>query len=490
MDRGEKGETETEPAFTVYGHSANMRNGGLVEGDEKGIYFVQNDSLYYVPEGKEVQIVDEMGARFLCLTEDTLYYVSSDENGKSGIYARENGTGGKRRLVLETGARYLYEYGGYLYFINYPDGTDICRVGTDGSGFETLTKGSFDSLIVTEKEIFYRNFETKQYRKQSFKEDGSLSEAEEWIALSEDVMPILDGEWIYYELGDFLYHYKVSTTDKNSLGRLARTSDNMVIRDGMKFENGSQLDLSTGEQSQWSEEPYTRLYGIAGGKLIYEVYEYGEEKLLWKCPVPESVSLYVYDIQKRAKELLLETGVTEKVTAAEAVKSYDGLMAGNLTLLRENSEAFARYFPLSGKWKSQDADFDGDGIPERFLLSENKESILLNADSYGITCYLFDVSEPEEWYEPLSNDTVLYRHDFEADGYGNEVYNVYRFRNGGNTELLESCQHITTDMSLPLINPETDTLMESDFYYVSEKFTDGKDWQNDVDQILEKRVFQ
>ena len=123
-------EAQTGADGKVHGHSANMRFGGLTDGNEDGFYYSFQGTLYYQPQGQPVQTIDENGGRFLCLAGNILYYVSEDENGITGIYAL-SGDADQRRLICETDARYLYEYNGYLYFINYPAGADICRVSTE-----------------------------------------------------------------------------------------------------------------------------------------------------------------------------------------------------------------------------------------------------------------------------------------------------------------------------------------------------------------------
>lgn len=232
----------------VYGDSVNMRGGGLAEGDESGLFYVWDGKLMYQENHKEAEVLDEYGAEYLCLTPKTLYYVSRDEEGTRGIYARENGASKKRELLLTTEARYLYEYDGFLYYINYPQGADICRLKIKDNSVETLAEGRFDSLLLTEDALFYRDYETKQYFRRAFLEDYTLKEAELWISYTEDIMPILDGEWIYYDLGDYFYHYKVSLTDRAMMGRHPKASTDMLIANGQKYEINRKTDLNTGRK--------------------------------------------------------------------------------------------------------------------------------------------------------------------------------------------------------------------------------------------------
>ena len=479
------GEQEAQKAV-CYGRSANMRNGGLTEGDGEGIYYVWEGQLYYRREGSEARCIDSRGGRFLCLAGDTLYYVSEDADGRTGIYSRPNNGEDERKLICETAARYLYAYDGYLYYVNYPDGADICRVKTDGTEPETLSEGCFDSLLVTDRALFYRDYRTGQYFQRSFGENEELLEPEEWVVLTEDRMPMEDDGWIYYDMGDFLYHYKVSTDDRKQMGRIARSSDNVLFYHGKKYEGNTVLDLESGEQQNWNSEADIKLLGFAGERILYRSDAYGEEAILTPCPQPDSSVLWVYDL-KSGENTELAKAAAGKLSEEEMLQAYDLLAAGNLNLLAEGAEGFARLYPLNGEWQKEDADFDGDGLPERFLKSGNN-SILLHAASQGIWLYLFDEMEDGEVYEPLSDGTVLCHYPYVTEGYGNDCYTVYQYAEGGNRTQLSSMQHLT--FKLDHIDPQTDTLVKADTYYLDEEFVGESEWQAALDAVLPKRVLQ
>lgn len=480
----------------VSGLSANMRNGGLAAGDDEGIYYVWEEQLFYEKDGSAAECLDQNGARYLCLTEDQLYYVSQDEDGKTGIYCLDKGKGKERKLLLQTGARYLYEYEGWLYYINYPETLDVCRVRTDGSDVEILAEGRFDSLIVTETALYYRNVETGQLFKKSFFEetgqavDRQLKEAEEWVPFSGDVMPMIDGEWLYYELGDSLWHYKVSTEDRTSMGRIARSSDNMILWEGRMFEDGYCQELGSGERTQWTDELWTKLYAVAGNRLIYQTFSYAEDELVRAEMTPQTISLCAYDMESGEIRILQqeEENRTEW-TQENANKAFDRLLGGDLTLLLENQTTFAKNsLPTYQEWKSVDLDLDGDGVAERFLQYE-KNSIVLHAEKNGVRLYLFDTEDETEWYEPLTDGTVLYRQEYENAGYHNSIYDIYGMGAEGTWERIDSWQHFYNDLERIDYDASTDSLLKQESYFAGEEFTDAVKWQKGLDSILAKRVW-
>ena len=366
---------------------------------------------------------------------------------------------------------------------------------------ETLAEGSFDSLLVTKEALFYRDTETKQYFRSAF-EDGALKEAELWAAYAEGAMPFLDGEWIYYELGDYFYHYKVSLTDKTMMGRYTKTSADMLISNGQKYEINRKTDLNTGEESTFTDKPYTRLIGIAGSRLIYEAYDYTEDALLTEHPVPESIMLYSYDTEKGETVQLAGAEKPETFDAEKAVSYYERLQRGELTLLKEDAESFVAHFKTAAGWKHYDVDLDGDHVPERFLYWEaqkqeeggtgdfHKKSVILHADWDGISLYQTDYSTPSEWYEPLEDGTILYRYVYELGGYGSQFYEVYRFEPGGKRVLVSSYQHVTAALQEIAYDAQTDSQIQQDQYYAGEAFTDKADWTKQVEAVLKKRVMQ
>lgn len=501
-DQKESGISLKPEAAEVHGDSVNMRGGGLAEGDENGIFYVWDGKLIYQKTGQEAEVLDENGAEYLCLTPQTLYYVSRNEAGERGIYARNKGDFSERELVLAADARYLYEYDGFLYYITYPQGADVCRVNLKDGSVQTLAEGNFDSLLVTKDALFYRDMTTKQYLRSSFDADGEPGQAEEWLAFTEDRMPFLDGEWIYYDLGDFLYHYKVSLNDKTSMGRHARTTDDMLILDGQKYENNTKTDLNTGEQSTFSEELYTRLIGFAGKRLIYEAYDYTEETLLTEHPPAERTVLYSYDLESGETLPLAGTQKPAQLSAEKAAAYYDRLQQGELTLLKENEVSFAAHFMSAEEWTHYDLDLDGDNIPERFLFMDmdsseagskersGKKSMILHADWDGVSLYQTDFSDGKEWYEPLEDGTILYQYEFVLGGYGNRFYEIYRFEPGGKRVLVDSYQHVTAQLDEIAYDADIDTLIKKDRYYAGEEFTKEADWIEQVEAVLQKRVWK
>lgn len=373
---------------------------------------------------------------------------------------------------------------------------------------ETLIEGSFDSLLLTKEALFYRDSETKQYFRSAFDEAGSLKEAELWIAYAEDLMPFLDGEWIYYDLGDFFYHYKVNRKDSTSMGRHAKTSVDMLIQDGQKYEMNRKMDLNTGEESAFTEELYTKLIGFAGSRLIYEAYEYTEDEILMEHPLAERTVLYAYDLMSGETVQLAEAEKATQLSTEEAVAYFDRLQQGELTLLKDNVETFASHYTAVDEWKHYDMDLDGDSVPERFLFldmdsgkagtedtTENseaaagKKSMILHADWDGISLYQTDFSNDKEWYEPLEDGTVLYQYSYELGGYGSQFYEVYGFETGGKRVLLDSYQHVTAALDEIAYDAKIDTLIKKDQYYAGEEFTKEADWTKQVDTVLEKRVW-
>lgn len=482
----------------VHGDSVNMRGGGLVEGDENGIFYVWDGKLIYQKTGQEAEVLEENIAEYLCLTPQALYYVSQNEAGERGIYSRKKGDFSERELVLAADARYLYEYNGFLYYISYPQGADVCRVNLKDGSVQTLAEGNFDSLLVTKDALFYRDLTTKQYLRNSFDADGEPGQAEEWISYAEDLMPFLDGEWIYYDLGDFFYHYKVSVNDKSSMGRHARTTDDMLILDSQKYEKNTKMDLNTGEQSTFSEELYTKLIGFAGKRLIYEAYDYTEEALLMEHPLAERTVLYSYDLESGETIQLAAAQKPAQLSADKAVAYYDRLQQGELTLLKENAMSFAAHFMSAEEWKHYDADLDGDSVPERFLFMDQngseelsgKKSMILHADWDGVSLYQTDFVDGKEWYEPLEDGTILYQYEFVLGGYGNHFYEVYRFEPGGRRVLVDSYQHMTAQLDEIAYDAKIDTLIKKDQYYAGEEFTKEADWTGQVDAVLQKRVWK
>lgn len=477
-------------AAKVYGASVNMRNGGLAEGDENGIFYVWDGKLMHQKPGQEAEIADENGAEYLCLTPETLYYVSRNEEGERGIYARKNAASSKRELLLAEDARYLYAYNGFLYYINYPKGADVCRLRLEDGRKETIAEGSYDGLIVTKDALFYRDIVTKQYLRSAFNAEGGLDAGEVWIAYTEDLTPFSDDEWIYYDLGDFFYHYKVSLTDKTSMGRHSRISDDMFIWDGQKYEKNQKTDLNTGEQIAFTQEAYTELVGIAGNELLYAAYDYAEEALLTENPVAGQMALYAYDLASGETRQIAERKVTESITTEEAVLCYERLMQGELTLLKKQAESFAARFLSPEQWKYYDTDLDDDGIPERFLFSDSKESIILHADWDGVSLYQTDFANAEEWYEPLDDQTVLYQYEYKLGGYGSRFYEIYRFEPGGKKVLVDSYQCVTAQLDQIEYDAGTDTQIQKEQYYAGEEFIKKADWEKLVDAALEKRVWK
>ncbi len=480
---GENDTTDKPKQIESYGQSVNMRNGGLVAGNEQGIYYVWDGVLYEQKEGATAQAVDTNGARFLCLTEDTLYYVSEDEAGNTGIYRVKQGEN-ERSLVFETACRYLYEREGYLYFIDYPKQKNICRVNLDGTEFTTLVEGAFDGLIVCADCLYYRDLQTKQYMKQSFADEG-LTEPKVWISYTTGRMPQLDGQWIYYSIGDFLYHYRVSTEDATQMGRVARASNQVLFWQNKKYEDQTLLDMESGEQSLFQDNPYIKFYGVAGDLILYEVEHYTEEALLQTVPQSEAVSLYAYSMTEKTNRLLEERQL--EVNPEEIYQDYDRLLRGDLSLLGNEQEWFADLYDSQEAWKHWERDMDGDGAEERFLTTGEK-TILLHHGGNEIQYYLMDDATKEGRYELLSDGSILYYENYQGVGYANEAYTVYRYQPGGDRTQENSLQHLTTNLEEISLDQETDTQVKSDLYYVQDGFTGQAEWEKALQEVLEKRI--
>ena len=332
---------------------------------------------------------------------------------------------------------------------------------------------------------------TGQYFRQGLSEDGTLSDAIEWLAYVDDTMPITDGtgEWLYYELEDASWHYKISLQDQTAMGRYAKAGRDYLLWEGILYENGYADDMSGGEKKRWTEDSYITLIGVAGGRLLYQSEVYTEEELIHSHPSPQNISLYAYTISTGDNTLLMEKNGGDH-TAQQAQAAYDRLLSGDLTLLREQGPLFARTMIFSGEPESYDLDMTGDGIPERFLRI-GKNSIILHAGYEGICLYLLDTDQDTEWYEPLTDGSVLYRYEYENDGYAADVYDVYKLMPGGGMSRSESYQHLTADLtSLSGYDPETDTLVKADSYYVDADFAGQSDWLNGIDNIIDKQIIK
>lgn len=118
--------------------------------------------------------------------------------------------------------------------------------------------------------------------------------------------------------------------------------------------------------------------------------------------------------------------------------------------------------------------------------------MILHAGYEGISIYLLDAAEDSEWYEPLEDGTVLYRYEYQNGGYAADVYDIYKLMPGGRMTRQESYQHLTTDLSSlsGLYDPDTDTLVQADRYFVQENFANQSEWQNAIDKIADKQMMK
>lgn len=472
-------------AAAVYGSSANMRLGGRIDGDENGVYYSWQGTLYYEPPDGAAQAVDENGGRFLCLAGDTLYYVS-EEDGRTGIYARERAESG-RRLLCETPARYLYEYGGFLYFIRYPGDAGLCRVPAAGGEIETLSGAPCDGLIVTEDGLFYRELESGRYVRRAFRQDQTLQDAETWIPWVDDTMPLADpsGAWLYYEQEDAAWHYRVGLDDSTKMGRYQKTGADFLVWNGVLYENGTADDMSGSPKTVFCDSPLARPFGVAAGELFYVLPEYAEGASEARFPEAERLSLFACPLEGGESRLVQAAQGT--ITAEEAEDAYTRLLSGDVPLLGAQESGLIRRC-VQARFSLPDAarlfaDLTGDGIPECFLRS-GSNSLLFHAVPGGVVLWLADLENEADWYEPLRDGSLLYRYEYGSGGYGADVYDVYAVQSGGALERQSSCQHLTADTdALEGYDPERDTQLLPDSYYVGDAFSSREAFLSETERL-------
>lgn len=557
---GREQDKSADGTQAVYGRSSNMRHGGMAEGDGELMYYVWDDGLIRCKtDGSERTLLDGKGGRYLCLTEDTLYYASRDDAGKQGIYSLKK-DGEERTLVYEASPRGLYFYEDYLYFLDL-SGTQaaagtageeqdrmpaVSRVKPDGSGFERLSEGPYDSFLVAEGSLFARDYETNSYRKLSLEgsparpeEKGRENQAAEpeteaeksseemleemlngirtensaeeqteapdiplpaasdtdpsafsaedsFLTWCEEPMPVYEDGWIYFTSGDAHTSYRISP-DAARAQKLGHRNDDMLVDGQIKYEGNFMTDLASGESGQWTESQYVRLLGLAGSRLLYEELSYNPENFVKENPSPDQKKLLAYDPASKQSVVLEEASLTGEVSKDKASEAFAALLSGDDALLRSRAEGYLPSLLAARQKECYLFDADGEGRKELFVrLDENGYLFTYTPD--GIYCYLSGYADQNGGYEPLSDGTLLYSYRYESGPLSNTAFDLYRFEPGGRAVRENTFQHLVMAVENMELDASADTKVKRDTYYSGEDFVPKEKWDAGVETAVTDKM--
>ncbi len=167
------------------------------------IYYVNSDDdnrIYKIrTDGSGREKVNDEESWFLKVVGDWIYYYSE------GVYKiRTDGT--ERTHLISERAGSLNVFGDWIYFVNID--REICRIRTDGSGFEIIENAHRASRLNVVDEWIYHiwSYDAGSYIYR-VRNDGS---GYEQVTGNEAIDLNIDGNWIYYtNLEDDLKIYKL-----------------------------------------------------------------------------------------------------------------------------------------------------------------------------------------------------------------------------------------------------------------------------------------
>lgn len=463
-----------------YGNSSNMKNGGLVEANEEGLFFVWEDTLFSLTQpGNEIRVLDAKGADSLCLTPDGLYYGSYDEQGNRGIY-RMDSDGTNRSLLYQTDFTSLYAAGKDLLFL---ERGNIMAAAQDGSGQRLLYEGNYEALSVDGGRLYFKDRSTGNYYGRNLADEaGTLSDADILIQDIRNSTPVVSDGWIYYDSGQWMKTCRIKT-DGSEAQQLAVSATELLARGAYSYAGNLLTDWESSETKEWSKNSAVRLIGFAGDWIVYEDYSYNTERLTDAVLVPQEVRLTAHDMTGTRKDIILRVKENaDSVLSRETVRErFHQLLSGHRILLRNKAEGFFEALEREQDitWLTLDA--DGDRVEELFVRTAGY-SYVFYASADGIYCWLAHPNDAELSVEPLSDGSFLYRTTYQTEGITQEMYDIYRFQPGGRTSRVNTFQHMKLDLEKLQVDTAVEAHVKENTYFAQTEFVTEDEWKKAVEE--------
>lgn len=104
--------------------------------------------------------------------DSTVYYMDCDSHY---AIARADISTGEKVLLCEDRVDCYNVSGDYIYFQrNDSENPALCRMHTDGSGYEVLAEGNHMNINTTSKYVFFRDYETEQTYRMAHEGNGEI----------------------------------------------------------------------------------------------------------------------------------------------------------------------------------------------------------------------------------------------------------------------------------------------------------------------------